>query len=209
MQRIQAQIYIHLEEDDASRPTQALVLGDNLYQILPTPDYDAEDEVWEFIPGTIVRCEEREYNGKPYLQAVEEVVKSPRARTRTEALSKLLYYREPIEELVKNLAQFPFDSEEILVVLTPSHLRHLLQRYVNNELTDKHLEDWANTIEGRDDIGFLPKHQTLLEEAVFTLANPLLAQQTTADYARQILKLFEDEDKAAEEFIKQFKPNKT
>jgi hypothetical protein len=39
-----------------ARPTQALSLGNGLYRILPTPDYDPEDEVWEFLPGSIVRC---------------------------------------------------------------------------------------------------------------------------------------------------------
>jgi hypothetical protein len=41
------------------RPTQAEVLGNGLYKLLPTPDYDPEDERWEFLPGTIVRTEEK------------------------------------------------------------------------------------------------------------------------------------------------------
>jgi hypothetical protein len=67
------EIYIYLEEDSAYRPTQAIALGNNLYRVLPTPDYDPEDEVWEFLPGSTVRCEQREYKGKSYLQAVEKI----------------------------------------------------------------------------------------------------------------------------------------
>ncbi len=70
---MEVEIYIHLPEDSASRPTQAIVLGNNVYQVLPTLDYDPEDEAWEFVPGTLVRCEEREYQGKRYLQAIKKV----------------------------------------------------------------------------------------------------------------------------------------
>lgn len=37
--------------------TKALDIGDGLYKLLPTPDYDPEDEMWAFLPGDIVRLE--------------------------------------------------------------------------------------------------------------------------------------------------------
>lgn len=70
---MQTTIYIYLEEDSAYRPTQAIALDDGLYHVLPTPDYDPEDEDWQFVPGSIVRCEERESNGQPFLLAVEKL----------------------------------------------------------------------------------------------------------------------------------------
>lgn len=52
------EIYIQLLEEGTptARPTQAIPLGNGLYKILPTQDYDPEDEIWEFLPGSIVRC---------------------------------------------------------------------------------------------------------------------------------------------------------
>lgn len=41
------------------RPTNAEVLGGNLYRLLPTKRYDPENEEWEFLPGTIVVGEMR------------------------------------------------------------------------------------------------------------------------------------------------------
>ena len=70
---MQAQIYVHIPEDQAYKPVVAEVLGDNLYRILPTIDYDPEDAEWQFPPGSLVRCEEHEYNGKRYWRAVEKV----------------------------------------------------------------------------------------------------------------------------------------
>lgn len=69
------EIYVKLlgDEDGTLRPTQAISLGNNLYKILPIPNYDIADEEWEFVPNSIVRCEEREYRKQPYLFAIERV----------------------------------------------------------------------------------------------------------------------------------------
>jgi hypothetical protein len=58
------------EGTECSRPTQALDLGNGLYKILATPHYDPEDEVWEFLPDSIVRSEIRLSEGKTLLIAV-------------------------------------------------------------------------------------------------------------------------------------------
>lgn len=52
-------IYISLLEEGTptARPTQAENLGDGTYKILtPEEGYNPEDELWEFLPGTVVRC---------------------------------------------------------------------------------------------------------------------------------------------------------
>ena len=66
------EIYIELFEDGSAayRPTQAIYLGNGKYQVLPTPNYDTDDEIWEFPPGTVIKCEEDLYQGKKYLRAV-------------------------------------------------------------------------------------------------------------------------------------------
>jgi len=63
-------IYVRLldEGTECSRPTQAERLENDLFTILPTPDYNAEDEHWEFPPGSIVRAVT--VAGKEYLLAV-------------------------------------------------------------------------------------------------------------------------------------------
>ena len=60
------EVHVFLPEEavDTWRPTQAIVVGEGLYRLLPTPDYDPEDEVWEFLPGTIVRVVEKKLNGR-------------------------------------------------------------------------------------------------------------------------------------------------
>jgi hypothetical protein len=65
-------IYVRLlnEGTEVSRPTQALDLGSDLFEILPTEGYDPEDETWEFPPGSVVRAELIEDATGTYLLAV-------------------------------------------------------------------------------------------------------------------------------------------
>ena len=70
-------IYIKLLNESVYvlRPTQGKMVRDMVFKILPTVNYDPEDEHWEFLPGKIVRCERRQSEnlGKEILVAVEEM----------------------------------------------------------------------------------------------------------------------------------------
>jgi hypothetical protein len=52
-------IYVEIlnEATPVWRATEAEVLADGMYRILTPDHYWPEDEEWEFIPGSIVRCE--------------------------------------------------------------------------------------------------------------------------------------------------------
>jgi hypothetical protein len=65
-------IYVRLldEGTPTSRPTKAVEVGLDSFKLLATPNYDPEDEHWEFLPGSVVRCEAREHDGERYLLAV-------------------------------------------------------------------------------------------------------------------------------------------
>jgi hypothetical protein len=55
------------------RPTQGVPLGDGRYRLLPTANYDPEDEHWQFPPGCVVRCRTEAWSGKEVLVARERV----------------------------------------------------------------------------------------------------------------------------------------
>lgn len=68
------QVYVRLlgEGTDVTRPTLAQEIGGGMYKLFPTPDYDTDGESWEFVPGSMVRAEERTDNaGQTYLLAVK------------------------------------------------------------------------------------------------------------------------------------------
>jgi hypothetical protein len=66
-------IYVRLLEEgtDCSRPTQAKRIGNDLFKLLPTHDYDPDDEHWEFPPGSVVRAVAMADAVKEYLLAVK------------------------------------------------------------------------------------------------------------------------------------------
>lgn len=109
-------------------------------------------------------------------------------KTRAEALSNLLFYQLPIEQLAGELKRFAWDSDEVLAVLTPEHLNHVAVRFLREELTAQELEDWANAIESREDIVFIQSHESILQEAIFQLANPLLSKPITPENINALLK---------------------
>jgi hypothetical protein len=59
------------EGTDVLRPTHGLMLKNGFYKVLPTHDYDPEDEDWEFIPGSVVRCLLETHEGQQLLVAKE------------------------------------------------------------------------------------------------------------------------------------------
>jgi hypothetical protein len=68
-------IYVQLLEEgtDTWRPTQAIAMGNSLFKLLPTPNYDPENEVWEFLPESIVRGEPKKFRDGEQIVAVEQV----------------------------------------------------------------------------------------------------------------------------------------
>lgn len=98
-------------------------------------------------------------------------------KTRTECLNDLLNFNQPLSKSVPHLHDFGWDSDTPLVILNRQHLCSILQRYLDRKLSAEDLEDWANTIEGREDIAYDDEHEELLETVIFELANPLLTSR--------------------------------
>ena len=67
------EIHVRLldEGTNCSRPTQGVILGHRIFRLLPTTDYNPDDEHWEFLPGSIVRAKEVRNDDGVYLLAVE------------------------------------------------------------------------------------------------------------------------------------------
>ncbi len=66
------EIYVSLLDEGVAvwRPTQAKRKSDGSYTLLPTPNYDPDDEKWEFPPGSNVICEPKKLARGTVLAAV-------------------------------------------------------------------------------------------------------------------------------------------
>jgi len=90
----------------------------------------------------------------------------PAADNRRKFLLELLNWTSPLREVFAQLALFPWDHETTLVLVERHHLRNALTRYVEGSASSEEIEQWAEALESRDDVGF--------EDGVADLARELL-----------------------------------
>lgn len=114
---------------------------------------------------------------------------------RFEALEDLVRLRRPVAEAIAQMRSFPWDADEELVTLGPTELRGVLRRFLDGQLTPDQLEDWANAVEGREDIAFEPP-MTL--DLVSELANPALHRTLTPENVHDILTRLDSQQSASE-----------
>ena len=86
-------------------------------------------------------------------------------------LLDLIHFKNNIDILRNMLSQIGFDSEIELVSMSRDNIVEILQRSLDKKISFLELEEWANLIECREDIGF---EDEKTQEIIFKLANPYL-----------------------------------
>ena len=86
-------------------------------------------------------------------------------------LLDLVHFKNNIDTLKNMLSQIGFDSETELVSMSKDDIAEILQRSLDKKISFLELEEWANLIECREDIGF---EDEKTQEMIFKLANPYL-----------------------------------
>lgn len=68
-------VYVRLlgEGTEVSRPTQAVLVKEGVYQLLPNQEYDSKDEQWEFPPGSMVHVAQIVSDNRDYFIATRIV----------------------------------------------------------------------------------------------------------------------------------------
>ena len=102
---------------------------------------------------------------------------------RTEALRDLINIRVPVEQAEAALADFGWDSDDDLDVLTRADVIQILQRYQAGELPATDCRRWAEALEGRDDLGFEDGWEDTLKELLLEIATPELTEPLTPEFA--------------------------
>lgn len=107
-------------------------------------------------------------------------------------LRELIAGRSSPSVVVERLAVFGWDCDEELVIMTRDDAVGLLSRFVSGEVNTARMAEWANAIEGRDDVGFEPAANLLLGELVFELANPEITRELAVDRAEWWIRRLDD-----------------
>ena len=105
---------------------------------------------------------------------------------RRDIIEHLINLDLPIQEIRSQLRTLPWDSDEE-ILLTKRAAKSVLERYINGHLDLDILVEWANIIEGRDDVCFDPSCSQDLKQLVFDLANPQLQGSISNDIAKDWL----------------------
>lgn len=123
-----------------------------------------------------------------YLLSGERFAVEPLDKTglRIEALRDLLLLTSPLGAIMRSLAMFEWDSEE-LINLQPAHMAAALKRFHSGQLSADEVEAWANAVEMRDDIGYAA--DSVVGQVLHELANPMLTEPLAPRRADELLAL--------------------
>ena len=72
--------------------------------------------------------------------------------TRIDLLNSLLKFNKSLSTILPELNSFSWDSEQALVILERQDVANILHHYLSGILLSAHVVNWANAIEGREDI---------------------------------------------------------
>lgn len=86
---------------------------------------------------------------------------------RTQALQQIITFGEHRDDAVSALGQYGWDPEFDVINVDPSALLHVLNKYVQGNITADDLELWANFIECRDELDY-----SVIEGYIYALADP-------------------------------------
>jgi hypothetical protein len=91
---------------------------------------------------------------------------------RRDAVLALVDWRGALNDLRASLQNFPWDCEHALVILRPDHICRAIERFLKDEVSAMDLEEWAEAVEGREDVGYFESQSEIISEALFQLSTP-------------------------------------
>ncbi|QUY42578.1 hypothetical protein [Acaryochloris marina] len=113
-------------------------------------------------------------------------------RSRESLLAEIVDNPLPDPSVLSELKEYPWDCDKELVTITKAHICTVLAAFREKRLTAEQVRDWANRIEGRDDIGYELGFEGAVNEAIFCLANPYINYPIDGNIHVRIDNLFVD-----------------
>lgn len=107
--------------------------------------------------------------------------------SRNELLNNLLNMNSSVCTITDELNKIGWDSNEDLVTLTRQHILNVLRNYQEGKIDEAEVEDWANAVEGREDIGREKSYEELINKILHELANPYLTEKLTKERAKVLI----------------------
>jgi hypothetical protein len=106
---------------------------------------------------------------------------------RLQVVQLLIEFPEDLDDISIKLSKFCFDYDGEQVILTLKDVGKALGLFIKGMKTEEEIENWANLIEGREDIEFFEDDEEILDEVMHKLANPYLQGNLTLKYCEEFL----------------------
>lgn len=107
--------------------------------------------------------------------------------SRSELINKLLNMTSSVSGITEELNKFGWDSDEELGNLKRQHLLNVLEKYQKEKIDEAEVEEWANAIEGREDIGRETSYEDLINQVLYELANPYITEPLSKERAKILI----------------------
>lgn len=92
--------------------------------------------------------------------------------SRIEALTSLVGFSMPINDLEASVGSLEWDAPEPFVTLSVDNVISVLRRHFSGELSIDDVVRWSELIEGREDVEYSSEGSDILRDAIYKLANP-------------------------------------
>ena len=112
-------------------------------------------------------------------------------RDRTLLVQELIHNPKSVASVAHELAEHGAECEGHLAEVAKVDVLAVLKQFDQGILSAAEIEAWANSLQGRMDVGFEFGEEGVVEEAVFWLANPSLHWPIDAEIHQRIVHLFE------------------
>lgn len=92
-------------------------------------------------------------------------------KSRSEILRHIVLFEGDIYALSNELIKYDWDIDTPSLCINKEDLFTTLSKFINQQISFSIIEDWANILEGREDIDY---ENEKIKELIYELANPLL-----------------------------------
>ena len=113
-------------------------------------------------------------------------------RSRKSLLTEIVENPLPEPSVLNELYEYGWDCDHELVIITKQHIYDILATFTKKLLTAQQVREWANRLEGREDIGYEGGGEGVVNEAIFWLANPYINYSIDEQIHKKIETLFDE-----------------
>ena len=110
---------------------------------------------------------------------------------RLNVLRNLITFSQSISILADNLSKLDWDYDGPPLIVSAEQVQEVLERFLAGRFSAQELEDWANLIEGREDLEFEEIKHNEIADVIHCLANPELEGRITTDSCKALIAGFD------------------